>query len=190
MTDDPLPANAAVPPTKRWLGDPLPRDGRLLAIDFGVRRLGFAISTPEQSIASPLETMSRINAAVDAARIRTLLEEYRVAGVVVGLPLHVGGEEGESASKARDFGAWVKQATGLPVDFWDERYSSAVADDWMLEADLSRHSRKSRRDMLAAQIILRSYLDRPQAKLASDETELEKDVSPEGEGGQGADRGR
>jgi putative Holliday junction resolvase len=137
----------------------LPRYGRLVGIDFGTKRHGIAISTPEQNIASPLDVCTRRGPAADTKWFRELLEEYPAKGFVVGLPLHTGGEEGVKAGEAREFGSWLVETIGLPVAFWDERYTTAVAEDSLLEAGLSRDERKARRDMLAAQIILQSYLD-------------------------------
>lgn len=143
-----------------------PREGRLLGIDFGTRRLGFALSTPEQNLSTPLETWTRPGLPHDLRRLRELIAEYDVRGLVVGLPLHMGGEEGSSAQLAREFGSWASSETGLPVAFWDERCSSAAADEWMFAAELSRDRRKAHRDMLAAHVILQSYLDsrRPLAR--------------------------
>ena len=143
--------------------DELPHFGRLLAIDFGTRRLGLALSTPEQNLSTPLEVWTRRDAAVDAQRLRQVIDEYHVRGIVVGLPLHTGGEEGLSARRAREFGQWVRRTLALPVAFWDERCSSAAAEDWMLEAGLTRDQRRSRRDMLAAHVILQSYLEHRRA---------------------------
>lgn len=141
------------------LPDDFPEQGRLLGIDFGSRRLGFAISTPEQTIAGPLENYDRHGSEQDARRLGELIDEYHVAGLVVGLPMHTGGEEGELARKAREFGAWVAGASGLPVAFHDERFTTALAEEHLLSADLSRKKRKARRDKLAAQIMLQSFLD-------------------------------
>lgn len=140
-------------------GDELPRSGRLMGIDFGTRRHGVAISTPEQSIASPIDVCHRQSPAIDARWFAALLEDYPCVGFVVGLPVHFGGEEGIKAGEAREFGAWLKSTFNRPVAFWDERCTSAAADDWLLDAGLTRDARKARRDMLAAQIILQSYLD-------------------------------
>lgn len=136
----------------------LPQDGRLLGIDYGVKRLGLALSTPEQNLSTPLETLVRHGQAADARRISELIADYRIVGCVVGLPLHMNGDEGQSARQARDFGRWLGETVGLPVVFWDERCSSAAADDWMIAADLSRHKRRGLRDQLAAHVILESFL--------------------------------
>lgn len=143
------------------MGDRLPAFGRLLGIDYGTRRLGLAISTPEQNLSTPLETVPRASLQRDAARLREVVSENRIAGVVVGLPLHMGGEEGQSARKAREFGQWVRDTLSLPVAYWDERCSSAAADDWMTMGGVPSHRRRELRDKLAAHVILQSYLERP-----------------------------
>ncbi|WP_437224774.1 Holliday junction resolvase RuvX [Planctomicrobium sp. SH661] len=145
----------------------LPTTGRLLGVDFGTKRVGLAISTADQSIASPLEIYSRCNDAVDARHFKTILEDYNVRGIVVGLPIHVNGTEGQKAKEARAYGKWLAGISKLPVDFHDERYTSAVADDYMLEANLTREQRKKRVDMIAAQILLQSFLDRRQPPATS-----------------------
>lgn len=138
---------------------PFPEQGRLMGIDFGTRRLGLAVSTPEQTIASPLENYTRRSRQDDADYLRRLVQEHRIVGLVVGLPVHMSGEEGGKARQARRFGDWAAKATGLPVCFWDERYTSALAEDTLRGAELSRKKRQSRLDKVAAQIMLQSYLD-------------------------------
>jgi putative Holliday junction resolvase len=137
----------------------LPRRGRLVGLDFGTRRIGVAISDDEQRIASPLENYDRVRPDLDGRRLHTIADEYRATGIVVGLPLHMGGEEGQKAHEAREFGAWVANATGLPVAFWDERLTSALAEEFLQAAQLTKKKRQRRLDMVAAQIMLQSYLD-------------------------------
>ncbi len=141
---------------------PFPTDGRLLGLDFGTVRIGVAISTPEQSIASPLEIYTRRSERLDTAYFQTLVKENRIVGAVIGLPMHVGGEEGTSAWLAREFGTWFSSITSRPVTYWDERYTSSVAADMLRDAGVARSKRKQRLDMLAAQILLQSYLDEQQ----------------------------
>jgi len=121
--------------------------------------VGVAVSNFEQTIASPLEILHRQDEAHDARRLNQLADEYEVVGIVVGLPMHVGGEEGQKAAEARRFGAWVGEATGRPVVFWDERYTTAIAEDMLGEAELTKAKRRKRLDKVAAQIMLQSYLD-------------------------------
>lgn len=138
-----------------------PTEGRLLGLDFGTRRLGVAVSTPEQSIASPLETLQVFSDEVTEGHLRQLVAEYGIVGLVVGLPVHMSGEEGEKARQARTFGQRLAERLNLPVCFWDERFTSALADDALAEAGLSRQKRKARLDKLAAQMMLQSFLDAP-----------------------------
>jgi putative Holliday junction resolvase len=140
-------------------GDLVPRRGRLMGLDFGTRRIGIALCDEDQRIASPLENYSRSRPEVDALRLKTLAGEYRVVGVVVGLPLHMGGEEGQKAREARRFGAWAASATALPLAFWDERLTSSQAEEYLRSAQLSPKKRKMRLDKVAAQIMLQSYLE-------------------------------
>jgi len=133
--------------------------GRLLGVDFGTVRVGLAVSDPDRLIASPLETYVRRDAKADAAYFVNCVREERIVGLVVGLPLHTGGEEGIKAKEARAFGHWLGEATGLPVVYWDERCTTAAAEDALRDAGLSHRKRKDRLDRVAAQIILQSYLD-------------------------------
>lgn len=137
----------------------VPRDGCLLGIDFGTRRIGFAFCDDRQGFALPLETYTRTVESVDAKHLRQLCEDYRIRGIVIGLALHVSGDESAVSQWAREYGQWVVQTTGLPVVFWDERYSSAAADVKLLAAGLTDPRKDSRRDMLAAQCILQSFLE-------------------------------
>lgn len=157
--------------------DDFPREGQLLGVDYGTVRVGLAISTREQNIASPLEIYQRRNERLDGKYFKELVEEYRIKGLVVGLPMHVNGEEGSTAHFAREYGAWLKEITGLPVLFWDERYTSSVAEEHMIGVDLTRKQRKRRLDMVAAQIFLQSYLDTMQKRdqIAIDEAESQED---------------
>ena len=133
--------------------------GRLLGVDYGAVRVGLAICDSERIIASPLATYERRDAERDAAYFRDLVKREEVAGLVVGLPVHLSGDEGEKAAEARAFGNWLAQATALPIVFWDERFTTREAEGHLKSAGLSHQRRKDRRDRVAAQILLQSYLD-------------------------------
>lgn len=159
-----------------------PATGKLLGIDYGTVRVGLAVSTPDQKIASPLEILTRRNEQLDAKYYRELMTEYRISGLVIGLPIHVNGTEGQKAREAREYGSWLQQLTGLPVMFWDERYTSVAAEDHLIGVDLTRKQRKKRLDMVAAQILLQAYLDFREAErrdLAAQAEELEHDRDAE-----------
>ena len=136
-----------------------PKKGRLLGLDYGTKRIGVAVSTSEQTIASPLDNYTRHGEQQDVRYLTGLIEQNGIEGVVVGLPVHLSGDEGGKAREARKFGAWVGRVTGLPIQFWDERYTTALAEEHLLAAELSKKKRKARLDKLAAQIMLQSYLD-------------------------------
>ncbi len=132
---------------------------RILALDHGDRRIGAAVCDPDHKMAFPLEVYEPRGEAADARHYRALVEENDVDRIVVGLPIHTSGREGDRARKARAFGAWLEQATGRPVIYFDERYTTVEAEHVMNEAGLTRKKRKSLRDQLAARILLQAYLD-------------------------------
>jgi putative Holliday junction resolvase len=139
---------------------PQPRaPGRVAGIDYGHVRIGIAISDPERKIVSPLENYTRRGPEQDAQRFRRLVADERVVLLVVGLPIHLDGRESEKSVEARHFGQWLGEVTGLPVEFFDERFTSHEAEQLLLAADLTRKRRKKRLDMLAAQIMLNAYLE-------------------------------
>jgi len=138
-----------------------PAEGRLLGLDYGTKRVGVAISTFEQNIASPLENYTRQTERQDQNFLTKIINEYQCKGVVVGLPVHMSGDEGQKAKEARQFGNWISQFAQIPIRFWDERYSSASAEEFLVNVNVSRNKRKAYLDKLAAQIILQSFLDSP-----------------------------
>ena len=143
------------------MSDALPSVGRLAGIDFGTVRVGVAITDPDQRLASPLENYTRRGAAADSQWLRDLVNQERLAGFVVGLPVHLSGDESAKSREARQFGQWIKELTGLPVAYFDERFTSAQAESLLLGAELTKKRRKQRLDMLAAQILLAAYLESP-----------------------------
>jgi putative holliday junction resolvase len=136
-----------------------PSEGRLLGLDYGTKRVGIAISTFEQNIASPLENYTRKTELQDQNFLSKIINEYQCKGLVVGLPVHMSGDEGQKAKEARRFGNWISQFSQIPIRFWDERYSSASAEEFLVNVNVSRNKRKAYLDKLAAQIILQSFLD-------------------------------
>jgi putative holliday junction resolvase len=133
--------------------------GRVAGIDYGTVRIGIAISNPERTIASPLENYTRRGLDQDAERFRRLVADERVVLFVVGLPTHLDGRESPKSIEAREFGRWLGETTGVPVGFFDERFTSVEAEQSLLAADMTRKRRKQRLDMLAAQIMLAAYLE-------------------------------
>ncbi|MGE0755556.1 MAG: Holliday junction resolvase RuvX [Pirellulaceae bacterium] len=136
-----------------------PARGRLAGIDYGTVRLGIAVTDPDRAIASPWATHTRRSEALDAAYFQQLVREERVVGFVIGLPVHLSGEESQKSLEARRFAQWLQQTTGLPVQLHDERFSTAEAALLLAGTGLTSRKRKPLRDQLAAQIILASYLE-------------------------------
>lgn len=132
---------------------------RLLGVDTGSVRIGLAVCDADRKIASPLATYQRRDAAKDAAYFRALVEEEQIGGLVVGLPVHTDGRHGVKAQEATVYGAWLAGATGLPVAYYDERFTTVQAEAHLWSAGLTHKQRKERRDRVAAQILLQAYLD-------------------------------
>lgn len=133
--------------------------GRVAGIDYGSVRIGIAVTNPERTIASPLENYTRRGLDQDARRFLRLVEEERITLFVVGLPIYLDGNESPKSLEARGFGQWLRDTTGIDVEFFDERFTSREAEQFLLAADMTRKRRKKRLDMLAAQIILSGYLE-------------------------------
>jgi putative Holliday junction resolvase len=133
--------------------------GRVLGLDYGRRRVGVAVSDRDRRIASPLTTLIRGGAEADARALRRLVTEEEIETIVVGLPVHTSGRESELSREVRVFATWLEAATGRPVRFIDERYSSREADAMLRDAGLNARAREARRDMLAAHVLLQSFLD-------------------------------
>jgi putative Holliday junction resolvase len=137
----------------------LPQEGRLAGVDFGTVRIGIAISDARQVLASPFDNYTRGSKDQDAGYFRRLVKEEAVVGFVVGLPIHMSGDESQKSREVREFGRWLAAVSGLPIDYYDERLSSAIADDLLAVGQLNKKQRHKRRDMLAALVILTNYLD-------------------------------
>jgi len=133
--------------------------GRLLAVDHGAVRIGLAISDAERRIASPLATYTRGNDVQNTAYFRRLIAEEAVVQIVVGLPVHLSGREGDQAAAARRFGGWLAEQFALPVVYFDERFSTLQAENALWDAGLTHKRRKERRDRVAAQILLQAFLE-------------------------------
>ena len=135
------------------------RSGRLAGIDYGTVRIGVAITDFEQRLASPYENYTRRGELADARYFRELADAERIERFVVGLPVHLSGNESAKSLEARRFGEWLAKVTGRPIEFFDERYTSSEAERLLLDMGLTKKRRKERLDKLAAQILLTAYLE-------------------------------
>ena len=139
----------------------LPASGRLLAVDWGDVRIGLALSDERQVLATPLETLvRRPGKRFPMPRFLELVAAHTPVGLVVGLPLTPEGDEGPSAAAARELGETIVRRTGLPVELWDERMSTARALAAIREQGGSTRGRREDVDALAASVFLQHFLER------------------------------
>lgn len=138
----------------------LPPKTAVIGFDFGVRRLGIAISDLTLTIASSYTIVQRKSKTKDLEIIKQIIQEKEIGGMVFGLPLQMNGLEGETAAETRRFADWLQKETGLPCTFWDERLSSSAVERFLIsEVDMSRSKRKKLLDASAAAYILQGFLD-------------------------------
>ena len=134
--------------------------GRLLGVDWGERRIGLAVSDESQLLAQPLTTLTRrAGKRFPMARLIALMKEREIAGVVMGLPLTADGSEGAAARQARALAEDIARHSGLSVDLWDERFTTARALQAVREMGGTTQGRKAELDALAATLLLQHYLD-------------------------------
>lgn len=134
---------------------------RILAIDYGQRRVGLALCDASETIVSPWRQLAgdQVKGDLLYAAIGQVVREGQVEAVVVGLPLNMDGSEGPQAKLTRVFAEGLAEVLAQPVYMQDERLSSSQADELLAGSGLSRDKKKRRRDMLAACTILQDFLD-------------------------------
>jgi putative Holliday junction resolvase len=132
---------------------------RILAVDYGEKRIGLAVSDELGITASPLMTLARRSDDETVWQIAQLVSKLRVTQIVVGLPRRTDAQEGEMERKVKAFAEKLRQAVSVPVVLFDERFTTRIAEQVLLEADLSRRKRKQVHDRLAAVILLQSFLE-------------------------------
>ncbi len=142
------------------LAEDLTGTGALLGLDLGTKTIGVAVSDGLQSVATPLETITRKKFSADAARLLEICADRDISGIVLGLPKNMDGSEGPRSQSTRAFARNLAGLTTLPITFWDERLSTVAAERALLEADTSRARRKEVIDHVAASYILQGALDR------------------------------
>lgn len=139
----------------------VPTKGALLGLDFGTRRWGISVCNSEQTLAVPVETWNASTPERNLKHLKELIDDYRIVGIVIGLPVQMSGDEGDQAQLVKTFGKWVATQTKKPVAYWDERHSSNEAEVLLWQQGISPTQAKEKLDRLAAQIILQSFLDAP-----------------------------
>lgn len=138
----------------------MPEQPRIMGLDVGDRRIGIAISDGLGLTAQPLFTLHRTsNSREDIRSIARMVRKHNVAEIVIGLPLHISGEESMQTIKTKKFAEELAERVGLPLHFQDERLTSLEADDLMKQSGTHSQDRKARIDQIAAALILQGFLD-------------------------------
>ncbi|MBI4855717.1 MAG: Holliday junction resolvase RuvX [Acetobacterium woodii] len=133
---------------------------RILGIDVGDKRIGVAVTDPLQITAQGVMTLKRKTRDDDLAAFAELIAKYEIKKVVAGLPLNMDGSESAQTRKTVNFCQFIKKRLNIEIIYIDERLTSAWSEKVLIEGNVSRENRKDYIDMLAAQIILQSYMDR------------------------------
>lgn len=138
--------------------------GRLFALDVGTKTIGLAVTDPSQQLVHPVSTLARKGVKQDIVQLQRILAEWKPEALVVGLPYELDDSEARSARLARQVGDALGEASGLPVHYVDERYTSVESEALLIAMDVSRARRKQVIDQVAAMRILERFLrDRPPA---------------------------
>jgi len=132
----------------------------LIGLDVGFKTIGIAVSDRSWTIATPLNTISRKGTSKDILKLKEYLTEYELGGFIIGLPLSLDGSENEQTKKIRNFSNKLESYFSLPIEYWDERYSSDVIFKEMRKSDFSATKIKKKLDQQSAAYILQGYLDR------------------------------
>lgn len=130
---------------------------RIAAIDFGLKRIGLAVSDKERKIALPVDVVEGGKKAIQNIRAALPLKEIDL--ILMGLPLEMSGKKGSMAAVVEEFAKMLQEALQIPVHLIDERLSSKGADVQLKEISLNRKSRSEKIDMVAATLLLQTYLD-------------------------------
>ena len=133
---------------------------RILGIDVGDKRIGVAVTDPLQITAQGVMTLKRKTRDDDLEAFRDLIAKYENKKVVAGLPLNMDGSESAQTRKTVNFCQFIKKRLDVEIIYIDERLTSSWSEKVLIEGNVSRENRKDYIDMLAAQIILQSYMDR------------------------------
>lgn len=132
---------------------------RILALDHGTVRIGVAVSDELKMIATPLEFIPAEPFAEFLERLKTLIREKQVEGIVVGMPRNMDGSYGPAALKVQEFVATLRNAIAVPIKTVDERLTSVQAQKFLRQAGHNTRQQKGRVDQTAAAIILQTHLD-------------------------------
>lgn len=147
--------------------------GRILAIDYGARRIGIAVSDPLRVTAQSLPTIEVKSLQQIISALEAIINEKQVAAIVVGMPLNLKGETTAAAQKVEEFIQQLQHRFKLPVHCWDERWTSVAAQRTIREFGKSPSRHKEKVDQISALLILQSFLDHLNLKNQQAKQELE-----------------
>ena len=136
----------------------------LVGLDLGEKTIGIAVSDQSLIIATPLKTISRKGIKKDLIKLSEILKEYNIGGFVMGLPISLDGTENKQTLKVIKMGDEIKNYFVVPIDYFDERFSSDVIFKEMRKANLSKSKIKNKIDQQAAAYILQGYLEKHRNK--------------------------
>jgi len=134
---------------------------RIVALDYGEKRIGIALSDPLRIIAKPFAVWENIGFDDITSKLQGMIKEYQIGEIIVGIPLSVDGEITAKTAETMRFLHALKKVMAIPVSGWDERYSTSEAHEQLKSMGLSWMEARQKVDAVAAGIILKSYLDRP-----------------------------
>lgn len=132
---------------------------KAMGIDFGLSRIGVALSDDTKFLATPYVTYKRKTTNEDIMFFLNLINEKKVDEIVCGLPMNMQGVEQEIANKTREFMSLLQEKIDIQINFVDERLSSIMAEELLKEREKDWKKRKEKLDSVAASIILQDYLD-------------------------------
>ena len=132
---------------------------RILALDIGQTRIGVAVSDPAERVASPVCVLPAAEVEANAKSWRRVLEDWEPELLLSGLPYTMAGEEGPQAARIREVAGRIAQAADLPLEFTDERLSSAEAKRSLRESGLTEREMRGKVDMIASSVFLQAWLD-------------------------------
>lgn len=132
---------------------------RILAVDHGEKRIGLAISDQTGTIANPLTVIQHVSRAVDAAQVATIASENGAGLIVIGQSFDEDGQPNLAGRRAARFAEALREQTELPVELWDESFSTQKARFARIQMGVSQKKRAGHLDEIAATVILQSYLD-------------------------------
>lgn len=132
---------------------------KILAIDFGMKRMGFAVGNTDLRTATPIAPMVRQNERQDIIYIQNLLDEYDIGKIIIGYPLNMDGSKSDFTLQVEDFSRQISRRFAIETEFVDERLTSFEADELLKEYQEDYKKRKKVLDSVSALVILRSYIE-------------------------------